>query len=82
MQRRVVHCYYMSRSNLTTRVIHYNHQMFVPSSGSRIETGDDVQVKYIPEDNTLRVTELWSDPRRVSFRPFEDLEIWTLRKDV
>ena len=63
-------------------VIHYKHQMYVPPVDTRMAFVDDVQVKYIPEDDTLLVTELWSDPRRVSFRPFENLETWTLRTDV
>ena len=82
MQRRRVHCYHMSHSDQTTLVIHYQHRMYVPSADTRMTTCTDVQVKYIPEDDTLLVTELWSDPKRVSFRPFENLETWTLRTDV
>lgn len=82
MQRRRVHCYHIFRSDQTTLVIHYHNRMYVPPTNTRMTTGTDVQVKHIPEDNTLLVTELFSDPKRVSFRTFENLETWTLRKDV
>lgn len=81
MKRRVVHCYHMSRSDRTTLVIHYDHRMYVPPTDTRMTTGKDVQIKYIQDNDTLLVTELFSDPKRVSFRPFENLETWTLRKD-
>lgn len=82
--RRVVHCYYVNGENRTTLVIHYSHKMYVPPKDTRMKTGDDVQIRHNQTDDTILVDELFSDPKRVSFKQFdaEKAETWTLRTDI
>lgn len=82
--RRRVHCYYKAGGDETTLCIHYNNKMYVPPTDTRMKTGDDVQIRHAKEYDTILVTELFSDKKRVSFRPFnyQDAETWTLRTDV
>ena len=82
--RRVVHTYYEPSIDEMVLVIHYNHQEWVAPKDTRMTVGHDVEIRYIKEDNTILVDDLFSDPKRVSFKPFEseNAETWTLREDA